>query len=100
VAAKAIFQTLAKSFPGSQLLFGIELDPSSFGRIFFNVPVENIILFFDGISQEMDDEADFVDFLYQGVAELVQLNLDIMYEALCVLGITGEGVNSKFLWPF
>ena len=57
-----------------------------------------IIPVFGSISQERDDEADFVDFLYQGIAKVVQLNLNIMYEALCVLGIPGEGVNSKFLW--
>ena len=60
--------------------------------------VYGIILFFRSISQERDDEGDFIDFLHQEIAEVVQLNLDIMYEALCVLGIPGEGVNSKFLW--
>jgi len=62
------------------------------------VQVYGIIPFVGSISQERDDEADFVDFLYHGIAEVVQLNLDIMYEVLCVLGIPGEGVNSKFLW--
>jgi len=60
--------------------------------------VYGVIPFFGSISQERDDEADFVDFFYQRIAEVVQLNLDIMYEALCVLGIPGEGVNSQFLW--
>jgi len=96
--AKAAFQTLAEPFLGSQLILGIKLDPSSFGRIFVNVRMYGLILFFGSIAQERDDEADSVDFLYQGIAEVVQLNLDIMYEALCVLGIPGEGVNSKFLW--
>jgi len=49
-------------------------------------------------NKERDDEADFINFLYQGIVEVVQLNLDIMYEALCVLVIPGGGVNSKFLW--
>jgi len=98
VTAKAAFQTLTKPFPGSQLILGIKPDPSSFDRIFVNVRVYGVRPFCGGISQERDDEADFVDFLYQGIAELVQLNLDIMYETLCVLGIPGEGVNSKILW--
>jgi len=89
---------LAKPLPGSQLILGIKLDPSSFGGIFVNVRVNGIIPFFGSISQERDDKADFVDFFYEGIAEVVQLNLDIMYEALCVLGIPGKGVNSKFLW--
>ena len=58
----------------------------------------SVIPFFGSISQERDDEADFIDFLHQGIAEVVHLNLDIMCQALCVLGIAGEGVNSKFLW--
>jgi len=98
VTAKAAFQTLAKPVPGSQLVLGIKLDPSSFGHIFVNEGMSGVIPFFAIISQERDDEADFIDFLHQGIAEVVQLNLDIMYEALCVLGIPGEGVNSKFLW--
>jgi len=98
VTAKAAFQMLAKPFPGSQFILGIKLDPSSFGRIFVNVRVYAVIPFFGSISQERDDEADFVDFLYQGIAEVVQLNLDIMYEALSVLWIPGEGVNSMFFW--
>jgi len=98
VTAKAAFQTLAKPFPGTQLILGITLDPSWFSPIFVNVRVYGVILFFGSISHERDDEADFVNFLYQGIAEVVQLNLDILYEALCVLGIPGEGVNSKFLW--
>jgi len=60
--------------------------------------VYGVILFFGSISQERDDEADFIDFLHQGITEVVQLNLDIMYAALCVLGIPGEGVNSKVIW--
>ena len=40
--------------------------------------------------------ADFINFLHQEIAEVVELNLDMMYEALCVLGIPGEGVNSNF----
>ena len=59
-----------------------------------------VIPFFGSISQERDEEADFLDFLYQGITEVVQLNLDIMYEVLCVLGIPGEGVNFNFLWLF
>jgi len=76
----------------------IKLNPLSFGRIFVNVQVYGVIPFFGSISQERDDEADFVDLFYQRILEGVQLNLDIMDEALCVLGIPGEGVNSKFLW--
>ena len=98
MTTKAAFQRLAKSFTGSQLVLWIKLDPSSFGRIFVNVRVYGVILFFGSVSQKSDDKADIVDFLYQGIAKIVQLNLDIMYEALCVLGIPGEGVNSKFLW--
>jgi len=89
---------LAEPFPGSPLILEIELDPLSFGRIFVNVGVYGVIPFFGSISQERDDEADFLNFLYEGIAVVVQLNLDIMYEALCVIGIPGEGVNSKFLW--
>ena len=89
---------LAKPFPGSQLILGIKLDPSSFGHIFVNVRVYGVIPFFGSISQERDDEADFVNFLYQGIAAVVKLNLDIMYKALCVFWIPREGVNSKFLW--
>jgi len=32
------------------------------------------------------------------MAEVVHLNLNIIYEVLSVFGIPGEGVNSKFLW--
>jgi len=64
VTAKATLQTLAKSFPDLQLIFGVKLDHYSFGRIFVNMRVDCIILFFGGISQERDDKADFVDFLY------------------------------------
>jgi len=98
VTAKAAFQTLAKPFPGAQLILRIKLDPSPFSRIFVNVLVYGVIPFFGSISLERHEEADFVVFLYQGIAEIVQLNLDIMYEALCVLGIPGAGVNSKVLW--
>jgi len=97
VTAKAAFQTLAKPLQGSQLILGIKLDPSSFGRIFLNVRVYGVIPFFGIVPQERDDQADFINFLDQGIAEVVQLNLDIMYEALCVLGVPGEGVNSNFL---
>jgi len=97
VTAKDAFQTLAKPVPGSQLILGIKVDPSSFGRIFVNVWVYGVIPFFGSISQERDDEADLIDLLHQGI-NVLQLNLDIMYEALCVLRIPGEGVNSKFLW--
>jgi len=76
----------------------IKLAPLSFDRIFVNVRVYGVIPFFRSISLERHDEADFMDFLHQASAEVVQLNLDIMYEALCVLGIPGKGVNFKFLW--
>jgi len=98
VTAKAAFQALAKPFPGSQLILRIKLDLSSFGRIFVNVRVYGVIPFFGSISQERDDEADFIDFLHQGIAEVFPLNLDIMYEVLCVLRIPAKGVNSKGLW--
>jgi len=69
VTAKAAFQTLAELFPGSQLILGIKLDRSSFGRILVNVRVYGVIPFFGSISQERDDEADFVHFLYQGIGK-------------------------------
>jgi len=87
-----------KSFPGLQLIFGVKLDPTSFGHIFVNVRVDGVVPFFDGISYESYDKADFVNFLHQVIAEVVQVNLNIMYEALSILGIPGEVVNSKFLW--
>jgi len=49
VTAKAFFQTLAKSFPGPQLIFGVKLDPSSFGRIFVNMGIDSIVPIFNGI---------------------------------------------------
>jgi len=63
VAAKATFQMLAKSFPGSQLILGIKFDPTLFGRIFVDVRVDSIIPCLGGISQERDDKADLVEFL-------------------------------------
>ena len=60
--------------------------------------MDPIIPFFGGIFRDIDDEADFVDFLHKGIAEVVQLNLDIVYEALCVLGIPSDGVNCRFFW--
>ena len=100
MTAKATFYTLAKSFPSSQLILGIELDPLSFGHIFVNMQRDRLIPFFGGIFQKRDDKVDFVDFLYEEIAEIVQLNLDIVYEALSVLQIPSEGINSKFLWHF
>ena len=59
--------------------------------------VNCVIPFFGDIFQVGDDKADFVDFLHQRIAIIVQLDRNIVYEALCVFGIPGEGVNSKFL---
>jgi len=40
--------------------------------------MDSIVPFFGRVSQESNDEADLVDFLHQGIAEVGQINLDIM----------------------
>jgi len=57
--------------------------------------VNCIISFFGGISWKGYDEADFADFLYKGIAKVVQLNLNIMYEAVCVLGVRWEPISKS-----
>jgi len=60
--------------------------------------VDSIITFFCGIFQEKDDKADFVDFVDEGIAEIVQLNLNIVYQVLYVFVVHFAGVDSRLLW--
>ena len=85
---------MPKTFPSAKDIFRIEGHAFSTGTLFTNVRVYTLVPFFGRTLEEGDYETDLILVLAEGLPKVVQLDFAILYDALSMVRITFERIDT------